>query len=133
MEYAAKVLIVGGMLNLAYAAITGLLISRVRTASPTVPRHLTLAHVGPLMQGSMLLALVIAFSLSTLPNGLEGFTAWLFVAGSLLVAAGDTLLWLDKTVDSFADRPVGFYLQASGGPLIAVAIAITLIGVLKGL
>lgn len=133
MDYAAKVLVVGGLLNLTYAAITGVLISRVRATNPTVPRHLTLAHTGPLMQGTMLLALVVAFSLSTLASGLESLAAWLFVGGSVLVAAGDTLLWLDNTVDSFAERPPGFYLQALGGPLIAVAIVITLIGVIKGL
>jgi hypothetical protein len=121
------------MLNLAYAAITGVIISRIRATSPTVPRHLTLAHTGPLMQGSMLLALVIAFALSTLSSGVENVAAWLLVLGSFGVAAGDTLLWLGGTQDAFAERPVGFFSQALGGVFAALGIAIALVGVIKGL
>lgn len=133
MEYAEKVLIVGGVFNLGYGAITGLIISRLRTNGPDVPRHLTLAHIGPLMQGPMLLALVIAFALSSLPSGLEGFTAWLLVGGSFGIAAGDTILWRSGAVDAFAERPPGFFFQAIGGILTAAGIAITIVGVIKGL
>jgi hypothetical protein len=133
MDYAEKVLIVGGVLNLGYGAVTGLIISRLRTSSPDVPRHLTLAHIGPFMQGPMLLALVVAFGLASLPSGLAGTTAWLLVGGSFGIAAGDTLLWLRGARDAFKERPPGFYLQATGGMLTGTGIAITLAGVFAGL
>ncbi len=133
MEYAEKILIVGGVLNLGYGAITGLIISRLRSSGPEVPRHLTLAHIGPLMQGPMLLALVIALALSSLSNGIEAFAAWLLVGGSAGIAAGDTLLWLGGSRDSFAERPPGFFFQAIGGILTGVGIAIVIVGVFKGL
>jgi hypothetical protein len=133
METAAKILIVGGVLNLGYGAITGLIISRLRSSGPDVPRHLTLAHIGPLMQGPMLLGLVIALALSSLAGGLETTAAWLLVAGSAGIAGGDTLLWLGGTKDSFAERPPGFFLQVIGGPLSGAGIAIVIIGVFKGL
>lgn len=133
METAAKVLIVGGMFNLAYGTVTGLIISRLRSSSPDVPRHLTLAHIGPFMQGPMLLGLAVAASLSALPSGLEATAAWLLVAGSAGIASGDTLLWLGGAKDAFAERPPAFFLQAIGGVLTAAGIAIVLVGVLKGL
>lgn len=133
METAEKVLIVGGVLNLGYGVVTGLIISRLRSRGPDVPRHLTLAHIGPLMQGPMLLALVIALALSSLTSGLETLAAWLLVGGSFGIAAGDTLLWLGGAKDAFAERPPGFFLQAIGGPLSGAGITIVTIGVLKGL
>lgn len=133
METAAKVLIVGGVLNLGYGVITGLIISRIRSRSPDVPRHLTLAHIGPFMQGPMLLGLSIAMALSSLATGVETLAAWLLVAGSAGIAGGDTLLWLGGAKDAFKERPPGFYFQAVGGVLTAVGIAIVLVGVLRSL
>ena len=133
METAAKVLIVGGVLNLGYGAITGLIISGIRSRSPEVPRFLTLAHIGPLMQGPMLLGLAVATSLSSLAGGVETPAAWLLVAGSAGIGGGDTLNWLAGVGDAFAERSVGFISQAAGGVLTAVGIAILIVGVLKGL
>ena len=133
METAAKVLVVGGVLNLAYGAITGLVLTSVRSRSPEAPRYLTLAHVGPLMQGPMLLGLAVATGLSSLAAGVETTAAWLLVAGSAGIAGGDTLHWLSKTGDAFAERPIGFFSQAAGGVATSFGIAILLIGVFRGL
>jgi len=133
METAAKVLIVGGMLNLSYGAITGLFLTSVRSRSAEAPRHLTLAHIGPFMQGPMLLGLSVATTLSDLAGGIETLAAWLLVAGSAGIAGGDTLHWLNETKDGFAERTIGFYLQAAGGTFTSLGIFIFLIGVLKGL
>lgn len=133
METAAKVLIVGGVLNLAYGVITGLFLTNVRMRSPEAPRYLTLAHIGPLMQGPMLLGLVIALGLSSLAGGIETLAAWLLVAGSVGIAAGDTLNWTGGVGDAFAERSRGFVLQAVGGALTGVGVLIVLIGVLRGL
>ena len=133
METAAKVLIVGGVLNLAYGVITGLVLTNVRSRSPEAPRYLTLAHVGPLMQGPMLLGLALATGLSSLAGGLETTAAWLLVAGSAGIAAGDTLNWLGGAGDAFAERPPGFFTQAAGGVATGVGVLILVIGVFRGL
>lgn len=133
METAAKVLIVGGMLNLAYGVITGLFLTNVRMRSAEAPRYLTLAHIGPLMQGPMLLGLAFALGLSSLAGGIETLAAWLLVAGSAGIAAGDTLNWTGKVGDAFAERSPGFVIQAGGGALTGVGVLIVLVGVLRGL
>jgi hypothetical protein len=133
METAAKVLIVGGVLNLAYGVFTGLIITNLRRRSPDVPRFLTLAHIGPFMQGPMLLGLALATGLSSLAGGLETAAAWLLVAGSAGIAAGDTLNWLGKVGDAFAERPIGFFSQAAGGAATGFGVLIFVIGVLRGL
>ena len=133
MDAAAKVLIVGGVLNLAYGVLTGLALTNVRMRSPEAPRYLTLAHIGPLMQGPMLLGLAVALGLSSLAGGIETLAAWLLVAGSIGIAAGDTLNWLGNAGDAFAERSPGFVLQVIGGPLTGVGLLIVLIGVFRGL
>ena len=133
METAAKVLIAGGVLNLAYGAITGLILTNVRSRSPEAPRYLTLAHVGPLMQGPMLLGLAVATGLSSLAGGLETAAAWLLVAGSAGIAAGDTLNWLGGVGDAFAERSLGFFSQVVGGAFTGIGLAILIAGVFRGL
>ena len=133
METAAKVLIVGGVLNLAYGVVTGLVLTSTRSRSPEAPRYLTLAHIGPLMQGPMLLGLAVATGLSSLAGGVETLSAWLLVAGSAGIAAGDTLNWLGGVGDAFAERPIGFFIQAAGGAFTGTGLLILIIGVFRGL
>lgn len=133
METAAKVLVVGGVLNLAYGFLTGLLLSNVRRTSPEAPRYLVLAHLGPLMQGPILLGLAVATTLSDLSSSLETLAASLLVANSAAIAAGDTLNWLGGTRDAFAERPPGFYLDGLGAVLFGVGLLILVIGVFRGL
>jgi len=133
METAAKVLIVGGVLNLAYGVVTGLVLTSTRSRSPEAPRYLTLAHIGPLMQGPMLLGLAVATGLSSLAEGLETLAAWLLVAGSAGIAAGDTLNWLGGVGDAFAERSPGLFSQAAGGAFTGTGLLILIIGVFRGL
>ena len=133
METAAKVLIVGGVLNLAYGVVTGLVLTSIRSRSPEAPRYLTLAHIGPLMQGPMLLGLAVATGLSSLAEGLETLAAWLLVAGSAGIAAGDTLNWLGGVGDAFAERSPGLFSQAAGGVFTAIGLLILIVGVFRGL
>ena len=133
METAAKVLIVGGVLNLAYGVVTGLVLTGIRSRSPEAPRYLTLAHLGPLMQGPMLLGLAVATGLSSLAEGLETLAAWLLVAGSVGIAAGDTLNWLGGVGDAFAERSPGLFSQAAGGAFTGTGLLILIIGVFRGL
>jgi len=132
METAAKVLVLGGVLNLAYGFALGVAMARARTTAPEAPRYLVLAHVGPLMQGPMLLALTIALALSTLSPGWEQLAAWSLVAGSAGVAAGDTMHWRSGTADAFATRGPGFSLQSAGAGASSLGLALVLIGVVQG-
>lgn len=133
METAAKILVLGGVLNLAYGFFTGLLLSNVRRTSPEAPRYLVLAHLGPLMQGAILLGLAFAVALSDLPATLETLAASLLVANSVALAAGDTLNWRGGVRDAFAERPAGFYLDSTGAILFGAGLLIVIIGVLRGL
>ncbi len=133
METAVKILIAGGVLNLAYGFLTGLFMASVRRTSPEAPRYLVTAHVTPLMQGAMLLGLTVAVGLSTLPASVEVLGASLLVAASALLAAADTLCWLQGIKDAFAERPPGLYLGVTQGTLASIGIAILVVGVFRGL
>ena len=133
METAAKILIVGGVLNLAYGVLTGLVLTNVRMRSAQAPRYLTLAHLGPLMQGPMLLGLALATGLSSLAGALETVAASLLVAGSAGIAAGDTLNWVGGVGDAFAERAPGFFSQAAGGAFTSIGLAVLIVGVFRGL
>ena len=67
---AEKVLIVGGVLNLAYGVLLGypIVVTRVKGA-PATPRYLMAAHLGTLLQAAVLLGLVWAARLSALGPG----------------------------------------------------------------
>lgn len=106
MSTAEKVLIVGGVLNIAYGVVTGfpMTLARARGA-PSVSKYLTFAHIGPLMQGPILLGMAVAARMSDLDNDIETIGAWLLVAGSVLLAVKDTLNWLQRVQDEFSERP----------------------------
>ena len=84
METAAKILIVGGILNLAYGFLTGVFLAGARKKAPTASKYLILAHTGPLMQGPMLLEFVER------PPGffLGGVSAALSVSGLAILIVG---------------------------------------------
>lgn len=134
MEMAAKILIVGAVFNLAWGTVTGAVLANVRRSSEHASRYLVSAHVGPYMQGAMLLGLVIALNLSSLNAGLENIATALLVTSSVLLAVKDTFNWLVGVKDEFAERPV--FSRSLG--LIAFAIfipglAIVIIGVVQAL
>jgi hypothetical protein len=132
---AEKVLIVGGVLNLAYGALVGypILVNRVKGA-PATPRYLMAAHVVTLLQASVLLGLVWAARLSALGSGWLEVAAWLVVVSCALVAAKETLNWLTGVQDEFTEKarwaaPLGG-LAAMGE---TIGIGIFIVGVLKAL
>lgn len=133
---AEKVLIVGGVLNLAYGVLLGypIIVTRSKGASVT-PRYLMAAHLGTLLHGAVLLGLVWAAQLSTLGSGWETVAAWLIVVSSGLVAAKDTLNWLTGVKDEFNEQAAKRF--ALLGALAAlgetVGVGIFLVGVLVGL
>jgi len=133
MDTAAKILIVGGVLNLAYGFLTGFVLGNTRMKSPEAPKYLILAHTGPLMQGPILLGLAVAVSLSDLSGWLETMGASLLVASSALLNGGNTLNWLQGVQDEFAERPVGHALTSASALLATAGLAILVVGVFAGL
>ena len=103
---AEKVLIAGGVLNLAHGVLLGypIVVIRVKGA-PATPKYLLAAHVGALLQAAVLLGLVWAARLSTLGPGWLDLAAWLVVVASALVATKDTVNWLTGVNDEFGESP----------------------------
>jgi len=134
METAAKVLIVGGVLNLALAFVLGFILSNSRLKEPAKPQHyLNLAHRASLWEGFMLLGLVFAVELSDLSSGLETLAAILLVASSAFQDGSSVLNWLQGVGDEFAERSPGFYLATINAILATTGLAILIVGVFRGL
>jgi hypothetical protein len=133
MTTGEKVLILGGVLNLCYATATGLVMTLTKIRGGSISRYLTFAHVGPLMQGPILLGLALALRLSNMGTSLQLLTASMLVASSVLLALGDTVNWLVRVQDEFRERTVGFALSVLSGALFVPAIVLIAIGVVGGL
>lgn len=93
MTFAEELLVLGGVINLIYGFITGFVLAVIRQKQAVAPKYLMFAHIGPLMQGAMLLGLVFAVQMSTLADGVETAGATLLVVGALLLATKDTINW----------------------------------------
>lgn len=130
-----KVLIVGGMLNLAYGVLLGypITVNRVKGA-PATPRYLMAAHLSTLLHAAVLLGLVWAARLSALGTGWLGVAAWLVVVSSALIAAKDTVNWLTGVQDEFGEKPA--YVPPLAGLAAlgeTVGVGIFVVGVLAAL
>jgi hypothetical protein len=134
MTVAEKVLIVGGVLNLAYGALLGYPIVVIRAkGAPAVPRYLMATHISVLLHAAILLGLVWAARLSTLGSGWEDVAAWLVVGSSVLIAAKDTLNWLTGVQDEFGEKAKTVPLGALGAVAEPLGIGIFVVGVLTAL
>ena len=134
MTVAEKVLIVGGVLNLAYGALLGypIIVTRVRGA-PATPKYLLAAHIGVLLHAAVLLGLVWAARLSTLGSGWHDVAAGLVVASSALIATKDTVNWLTGVQDEFAEKAKTAPLAGLAALAEPIGIGIFLVGVLTSL
>jgi hypothetical protein len=134
MPTAEKVLIVGGVLNLAYGVGLGFPIVAIRAkGAPATPRYLMAAHLGVLLHAAILLGLVWAVRLSTLDSGWLDVAAWLLVVSSALIAAKDTLNWLTGVQDEFREKAKTVLLGVLGAIADTVAVGIFVVGVLDAL
>ena len=133
MELAAKILIVGGVLNIVAGYVAGFILSSVRGRSPAAPKYLKYAHMFPLIHGPILLSLVLAMDLSPLSQGIEALAAGLLVASSALSVAKDIAHWVRGTRDEFAETSPLFYVGAVGVAMGTIGLAITVVGVFMGL
>ena len=131
---AEKVLIAGGVLNLAYGVLLGYPIVVIRAkGAPATPRYLLAAHVGALLHAAVLLGLVWAARLSTLGPGWLDAAAWLVVVSSALVAAKDTVNWLTGVQDEFSEKAKTAPLGAHGAVTSTTGISIFVAGILAAL
>jgi hypothetical protein len=134
MASAEKVLIVGGVLNLAYGALLGYPVIVIRAkGAPAAPRYLMAAHLSVLLHAAVLLGLVWAARLSTLGSGWEDVAAWLVVVSSALIATKDTLNWLTGVQDEFGEKAKTAPLGALSAVTEPLGIGIFVVGVLNAL
>jgi hypothetical protein len=131
---AEKVLIVGGVLNLAYGTLLGYPITVIRAkGAPATPRYLMAAHSSTLLHAAVLLGLAWAARLSALGPGWHDVAAWLLVVSSGLIAAKDTLNWLTGVQDEFGEKAKTAPLGALGGLGETVGVGIFVAGILTAL
>lgn len=132
---AEKVLIAGGVLNLAYGVLLGYPVTVIRVkGAPATPKYLMATHVSTLLHAAVLLGLVWTAQLATLGPGRQDAAAWLVTVSSALIAAKDTLNWLIGVKDEFSEKPktaAPFAALAALGTTIGVGIFV--LGVLKAL
>src|SRR2546425_4611493 len=98
METAAKILILGGVLNLAVAFAMGFVLSRYRLNPPNQgPYYVNLAHKNALWEGFMLLGLVFAVQFVEMKESTKVIAALLIVAASALQDISSVTAWLQGT------------------------------------
>src|SRR5258708_38850574 len=100
MSTAAKVLIVGGVLNLAAAFLLGYVLSNKRLNPPNQgPFYLNLAHKNARQEGYMLLGLTWAVALARIGSTWLTLAASLSVASSVFPVGAAVVALLQGTVD----------------------------------
>ncbi|MBL1076717.1 hypothetical protein JK358_20165 [Nocardia sp. 2] len=135
MNTAEKILTIGGLLTLGYGSLLGFPMTamRMKEGHPPTPRYLTVAHVGAVMQGAILLGLVWAARMSELSSWWETTAAILLVASGVFIAIKDTANWLTGVNDEFADKtwtgPFGF----AGAVTLMAGLVILAVGVFAAL
>jgi hypothetical protein len=131
---AEKVLIAGGVLNLAYGVLLGYPITVIRAkGASAAPKYLMAAHVGTLLHAAVLLGLAWAARLSALGPGWRDVAAWLVVAASALIAAKDTVNWLTGVQDEFGEKAKTAPLAALAALAETAGVGIFVAGVLTAL
>jgi hypothetical protein len=134
LSAAEKILVIGGVMNVLYGVLTGFPMALLRSrGAGAVSKYLTFAHLGPLMQGPILLGMAVAVRMSTFDGLVETWGAWLLVAGSVLLALKDTLNWLFGVQDEFRERPATRPLGALSAVATTAGALIFAIGVLRAL
>ncbi|TGL62969.1 hypothetical protein [Leptospira sarikeiensis] len=131
MNLPEKILILTGVLNLAYGSLTGFAYAFARKKAEFPSRYLQAAHIGSLMQGAMLLGLIFAFQLAPLSETLSIIGAISFAVSSGFLALKDTVNWLQGIKDEFKENPpLGKILGGIGVTANIVGIVIIVYGVL---
>ncbi len=132
MTRAQEIVIVYGVMSLAYGFGLGIPLSRERMAAPAASRHLVIAHLSAILQGAMYLGLSAAFAMSELTSSLETSAAVLLVCGSVLFVTGATLNWRQHVGDHFAERSPGWRCFAVSSVGHLAGMMLVLVGVVMG-
>jgi hypothetical protein len=133
MTLAEQILVLGGVINLAYGFITGFMLAAIRQKGAVAPKYLLFAHIGPLMQGAMLLGLVFAVQMAPLAAGIETTAAVLLTSGAFLLAVKDTVNWWQSIGDEFHEKPVlAMALGALSVLTSTTGLLILTVGVIMG-
>jgi hypothetical protein len=133
MTTAQEIVIVYGVVSIAYGFVLGIPLSRERMAAPSASRHLVIAHLSSILQGAMYLGLAAAFAMSTLTPSLETSAAVLLVCGSVLFVTGATLNWRQHVGDHFAQRSLGWRCFALSSIGHLAGMTLVLAGVVMGI
>jgi hypothetical protein len=134
MSTAAKILVVGGVLNLAAAFALGYILSNKRLNPPNEgPFYLNLAHKNALQEGYMLLGLTWAVTLAHIDSTWLVVAAWLIVASSVFQVGSAVIAWVQGTRDEFKERSLSFYLATTNAILVTLGLAILVYGVVVSL
>lgn len=134
MELAAKILILAGVLNIAYGLLTGIPAGMIRQKNATYPKYLRFVHIGALMWGPILISLALAIELSTLDEGFELLAVWFMVGSSILLNAKDTINWLTGVQDEFGEKrrlPLALGSLSAVGSMLGISIIV--VGVVQGM
>ncbi len=133
MDTASKILVIGGLLNLALAVVTGFFLATKRMSNPKAHHFLVVSHTSPLIQGPLLLGAVFAVQLSPLSGWMETLAAWLLVISALFQAVTNIMNWRLDIQDEFQDKPThGIVFGLASAAFFTAGIGILLVGVFRG-
>lgn len=121
------------MVVLLYGFMLGVPLAAARSSAPQASRHLVNAHLSGLVQGPIALGCAYAIGAVSFDSGWATTAAVLLVAGLAAETAGGTVNWLQGTGDQFAERSVGFRINALTGLLAIPGMAILVVGVVSRL
>ena len=128
----AQGLLVGyGMLILVYGFVLGIPLAVARSGTPQASRHLVTSHLSALMQGPVVLGLAFAIGVVSFDSTLSVVAAGLVIAGLVAETLGGTVNWLQGTGDQFAEKGLGFRMNALTGVLSIPGIVIIAVVVLS--
>ena len=130
MSTAQSILVGYGMLVLLYGFLLGIPLAVVRSSTPQASRHLVAAHLSGLMQGPVALGCAFAIGAVSFDSTWATAAACLLVAGLIAETAGGTLNWLQGTGDQFAEKSVGFRINALTGVLAIPGLGILAVAVI---
>lgn len=133
MDTASQILIVSGMTLLFFGFLMGIPMVAARSKASHPPRYLFAAHLVPMIQGGMLLALTIAVDFARLPDWVVIAVAGSLAGGMGLFTLGLVCNWLQGIQDAFAENAIGGKVSALGTPLVIGGGGVLLFGVVLAL
>lgn len=133
MTAAQDILVSYGLIVLLYGFVLGVPLAVARSSAPQASRYLVTAHLSALIQGPVALGCAFAVGAVSFDSTWATAAACLLVAGLVAETVGGTVNWLQGTNDQFAERSLGFRINALTGALAIPGLAIIVIGVVTRL